>query len=876
MTSTEIRQQFFEFFSARSHRIVSSAPIVVKNDPTLMFTNAGMNQFKDIFIGNSTPPAPRVANTQKCLRVSGKHNDLEEVGRDTYHHTMFEMLGNWSFGDYFKREAIEWAWELLTGVYGIDPERLYATIFKGDPKEGLERDMEAEAIWKSILPADRVLAFGRKDNFWEMGATGPCGPCSEIHIDLRSEAERKKTPGASLVNTGHPQVIELWNLVFIQFNRLADESLENLPARHVDTGMGFERLTMALQGKQSTYDTDLFTPLIRKVESLTKKKYGNGGHTDVAIRVVTDHVRAVSFALADGQLPSNTGAGYVIRRILRRAVRYGFSYLGMERPFIHELVPVLARQFEQVFPELAKQLDFVSRVIREEEQNFLRTLDRGLRILDELSDKLKSGENIPGKAAFELYDTYGFPLDLTRLIAEEKGLGVDEEGFQREMEKQKGRSRQATSLTAGDWVELVPGSKGSRFVGYEHTETETRLLRYRKIKQGKQEIFQAELEETPFYAESGGQIGDTGVLVTGGREWRVVDTQKENEQILHYLPEFPENPESVVLARVDREKRRLTANNHSATHLLQAALKKVLGSHVEQKGSWVGPDYLRFDFSHFSKMSPEEIEAVEDLVNEKIRANIPRGEDRDVPFNEALKRGATALFGEKYGERVRVITFDPGFSVELCGGTHVERTGDIGLFKITAESAIAAGIRRIEAITGPAAYQWFRERARLVDLIAGRVKNKADVLKGVDNLIAENKRLHNLVADMTARQASQLAEQLKQQAKELNGIRLVAATVDLPDANALKSLVFSLRQQASTVVLLGMNQNGKALLNLGISDNLVKERNWHAGNLLRELAKAIRGGGGGQPHFASAGGSRPEGIAEAISQLTQWINEQEK
>ncbi len=863
MTAREIRQHFFQFFAGKGHTIVPSAPIVVKNDPTLLFTNAGMNQFKDIFLGSKPAEATRVADTQKCLRVSGKHNDLEEVGKDTYHHTMFEMLGNWSFGDYFKEEAISWAWELLTDVYKLDKDRLYATIFAGDSTDNLDRDDEAAAVWGRYLPAERILPFSKKDNFWEMGDTGPCGPCSEIHVDLRTEEERQAVDGKTLVNTGHPQVVEIWNLVFIQFNRKTDGSLENLPARHVDTGMGFERLTMAMQGKRSNYDTDIFTPYLRAIETLSGVPYGKEETTDIAFRVIADHLRAITFTIADGQLPSNTGAGYVIRRILRRAVRYGYSYLNLHEPFLYRLLPVLVQQYDDLFPELGEQQSFISRVIQEEEHSFLRTLELGLKRLDQVTEKLAQGATIDGQVVFELYDTYGFPVDLTRLIAEERGFMVDEKGFEAEMQQQKDRSRQATAIEAGDWVQVQAASR-VEFVGYDTPETEARVLKYRKVKQKQQEQFQIVLDQTPFYAESGGQIGDTGVLQYNGTTIKVLDTKKENELIVHLVDTIPADLPGVVQARIDSGRRRETAANHSATHLMHAALKQVLGDHVAQKGSYVGPDRLRFDFSHFEKVTDDQIRQVEQIVNQKIWANIPKREERHVPIDEAMKRGATALFGEKYGDTVRVITFDADYSMELCGGTHVEATGQIGLFKVVSEGAVAAGVRRIEAVTGQAAYDYVNQYIDQVRDIVTITKNTKDVVKGVEHLAEENKRLQKEVEKLQGFQVNMLKQELAAKASAINGHHLVAAQVSVDSADALKNLAYGLKQQLdSAAVVLGAVISDKPMLAILFSDDLVA-KGLHAGNLIREAARHMQGGGGGQPFFATAGGKLADGLDAAI------------
>ncbi len=866
MKSQAIRQAFLDFFRSRNHEIVPSAPIVVQHDPTLLFTNAGMNPFKDIFLGNRQASHLRVADTQKCLRVSGKHNDLEEVGVDTYHHTMFEMLGNWSFGDYFKEDAVTWAWELLTEVYGIDKERIYATVFAGDAADGLEPDAETEQLWQRFLPAERVLRFGRKDNFWEMGDTGPCGPCSELHVDLRSDAERQTLSGASLVNASHPQVIEIWNLVFIQFNRMADGSLQPLPSRHVDTGMGFERLAMVLQGVQSSYDTDVFAPMLRALEQLSGFVYGQDPRRDIAMRVVVDHIRAVAFTIADGQLPGNTGAGYVIRRILRRAVRYGYSYLGLDKPFFHQLVPVLAGQLKSAFPELSQQEELICRVIQEEELSFLRTLSSGLRRLDQLSAQMKDkGETVlDGATAFELYDTFGFPLDLTRLVASEQGLSVDEAGFEREMEQQKARSRQAAESETGDWIRLQAGAQPA-FVGYDQLDCQTRLLMYRQVAQKKELQYQLVLDQTPFYAESGGQIGDRGTLWFGEQALDVRDTRKENDLIIHLVDRLPEQPEAEVRAAVDPAWRRQAEANHSATHLLHAALREVLGHHVQQKGSYVGPDRLRFDFSHFSRLEESELLRIEQIVNDRIRENIPLDEQRQVPFDQAIAWGATALFGEKYGDSVRVITFDPEFSRELCGGTHVRATGQIGAFKIMGESAVAAGIRRIEAITGPSVDAWMRERNELLRQL-GDVLKTPDLLRAVEKLQEENAQLRKAAEAHARLGLQQLRGQLLDSVQTRDGVQWIKAVVEVPDAEALKTLSYELRQDATgRAVLLGASLAGKALLSVMLSDDLVAA-GWHAGQVVREASRLIQGGGGGQPFYATAGGKLPDALPAALDE----------
>ena len=874
MTAQEIRQTFLDFFKSKDHRIVPSAPIVNKDDPTLMFTNAGMNQFKDSFLGNKPPVHPRIADTQKCLRVSGKHNDLEEVGRDSYHHTMFEMLGNWSFGDYFKKEAIAWAWELLTDVYGLDPERLYASVFAGDASEQLDTDLEAENLWKQYLPGDRILRFGKKDNFWEMGDTGPCGPCSEIHIDLRSDEERAILPGRKLVNESHPQVIEIWNLVFIQYNRKSDGSLEELPAKHVDTGMGFERLCMAIQGKKSNYDTDVFTPFIELIENTTgvtyTGRYEEEAKSDIAMRVATDHVRAVSFTIADGQLPSNTGAGYVIRRILRRAVRYNFSFLGQEQPFLHTLIPLLADRFQHVFPELKAQEEFVRQVIFEEERSFLRTLAAGLQKVEqaEVNDGV-----LDGAFVFELYDTYGFPIDLTRLIAAERGLTVDEEGFQQALEAQRNRSRADASKETGDWVVLREGS--SQFVGYDQNEVDaTSILKYRQLLVKGKPVYQLVLETTPFYAEGGGQVGDTGTLWFGGEAIRVIDTIKENDLFIHLVSKLPDAStlKQPVKAVIDTGRRRLIENNHSATHLLHAALRQVLGDHVHQKGSLVTEDYLRFDFSHFKKVEQDELDRIEQIVNAKIREDIHRGEDRGIPIEQAKAAGAMMLFGEKYGDTVRMITFDPGYSRELCGGCHVGATGKIGLFKITAESAVAAGVRRIEAKTAIGAETMVRDEEATLRNIRQLVKSQQDPTPQIEQLLEENRTLKQKIEALLGQQAVALKAELAKKAKSHDGFRIVAEVVQIEDSKVLKDLVFQLEATLQpAVVAIGSAIDDKPQLLIKISQSLVDDKGWHAGNLVRDAAKAIKGGGGGQAFFASAGGSDAGGLGAAIDTVRKAV-----
>lgn len=866
MKAKEIRNLFIEFFQSKNHQFVPSSPIVVKNDPTLMFTNAGMNQFKDFFLGNDIPKSSRVANSQKCLRVSGKHNDLEEVGVDTYHHTMFEMLGNWSFGDYFKKEAIEWAWELLTEVYQLPKERLYVSVFGGDKGDNLERDMEAFQLWKSIVPEDRILFGSKKDNFWEMGDTGPCGPCSEIHIDLRTEQEIKETNGYDLVNNDHPQVIEIWNLVFIQFNRIADGSLKELPAKHVDTGMGFERLVRAVQNKSSNYDTDVFTPFIQLIEAKSGKQYGVNEKTDIAMRVIVDHIRAIAFTIADGQLPSNNKAGYVIRRILRRAVRYGYTFLGFQKPFLHEMLPLLAESFGEIFPEIAAQQDFISKVVMEEEASFLRTLDNGLKKLDQIKEELSQSASkiIAGKVAFELYDTYGFPLDLTSLIARENGLSVDEKGFTVEMEKQKNRSRAAAEQETGDWV-MVNKDEGVEFIGYDFLESESKIIKYRQISDKKGDRFQLVLDRTPFYAESGGQVGDQGYLISDGEKIKVLDTKKENDLTVHFVDRLPTDPSGTFISKVNATKRKLTVNNHSATHLMHAALKEVLGNHVQQKGSLVNEDLLRFDFSHFAKMTDEEILKVENIVNAKIRENIPLGEQRNVPIEEAKKQGATALFGEKYGEFVRVITFDRDFSVELCGGVHVPSTGVIGLFKIVSESSIAAGVRRIEAVTAEAADSLVNGQLTLLNEIQELLKNPKNLKKSIESLILERNELKKEIESLHLLQASEVKRSLLKNIENIGGVNYLFSEVKIPNADALKKISFEIKNEIENLVaVLAADIDGKPQIAVIIDETLVKSKGLNAGNAVRELAKEIQGGGGGQPFFATAGGKDLSGLTKVL------------
>jgi alanyl-tRNA synthetase len=887
MNCNKIRQTFLDFFKSKDHHIVPSAPMVVKNDPTLMFNNSGMAPFKDLFLGNAPIKHPRIADTQKCLRVSVKLNDLEEVGVDTYHHTMFEMLGNWSFGDYFKKDAIAWAWELLTEVYKIDKDRLYVTVFEGDARENLGFDQDSYDFWKQHIPEDRILKGNKKDNFWEMGDQGPCGPCSEIHCDMRPAAERKKKDGKALVNTGHPQVIEIWNNVFMEFERKADGSLVKLPKQHVDTGMGFERLCMVLQKKTSTYDTDVFTPLIEKVENLCGHHYKpqdedhhkNQKVVNIAIRVIVDHIRAISFSIADGQLPGNTGAGYVIRRILRRAVRYGYQSLGLKEPFLYRLVPVLANHMGDAFPELVKQKLLIEKVIREEETSFYKTLEIGLRRIDNICMELVNArkKEVDGKTAFELYDTYGFPIDLTALIVHGYGLTINEKEFEACLDEQKQRSRAATQVDTDDWVYTAvqwKSDKGRevRFVGYEETDSECYITRYRKIKAKNKEQYQLVLNVTPFYAESGGQVGDSGTLKSANETVYITDTKKENGVIVHYTDKLPGGLTSSFWAHVDRKKRNLTANNHSATHLLHAALRQVLGTHVEQKGSLVNPDHLRFDFSHFAKLTEEEIHQIEHIVNEKIRENI-ESDIQLMDLEDAKKTGAMALFGEKYGDIVRVVAFDRNFSVELCGGTHVRATGQIGFFKIVSESAIAAGIRRIEAITSLKAEEYFEEQEHKLSEIKQILKNPADVVKSVTQLVEENHALQKQLQAFVKEKAQQLKKELLARRQDVGGVSVIAERIELDNAEEIKNLLFDLRNQVNNLYcVVGAEVKGKPSISVIISDNLVKDKNLDAGKIVREVAKEINGGGGGQAFYAQAGGSKPEGLEAAIQKARTFIN----
>ena len=865
-TSDTIRSQFLDFFISKKHHIVTSAPIVVKNDPTLLFNNAGMNQFKDYFLGNKKSPYPRIADTQKCLRVSGKHNDLEEVGVDTYHHTMFEMLGNWSFGDYFKKEAIEWSWELLTNIYKLDKSRLYVTVFEGDEKENLPKDEEALTEWKKWIPEERILLGNKKDNFWEMGDTGPCGPCTEIHFDCRTDEKRKITDGKILVNEGHPEVIEIWNNVFIQYNRLKNGTLTSLPEKHVDTGMGFERLTRVIQEKKSNYDTDIFLPTIHETEKITGKKYDGGDSREaIAFRVIADHIRAISFTISDGQLPSNTGAGYVIRRILRRAVRYYYSYLSFQNALLYKLVPVIAKQFETIFPELFQQQDFVMRVVKEEEEAFLRTLEKGLGKIESLMHSLKekSINTIPGFECFELFDTYGFPIDLTRLIAAENNLEIDEPGFEKNMQAQKNRSRAATTIDAGDW-EMLENADTS-FVGYENLSSETRVVKYRKIEAKGKSSYQLVLEQTPFYAESGGQVGDTGILKFDGEAIKVTDTKKENNLIIHFVTQLPKNIESTVTANVDVVKRKQTAIHHSATHLLHAALRKVLGKHIAQQGSLVTSEKLRFDFSHFEKISSENLLKIEQIVNARVRENISVS-TLILPKDEALKLGAMALFGEKYGEMVRVVEMDPAFSIELCGGTHVKATGEIGFFKIVHESGIAAGVRRIEAVCGVAAENIIHEESNELESVKDILKNPASLKNAVQHLLSENSQQLKLIESLQAKELNQIKIDLLNKFVAINSIQFLGEIVAAQTTDSLRKLAFALSAERSdAVILLVSEMSGKAGVALYVDENLIPGKMQAANEIIKQkISPFIKGGGGGQKNFATAGGQDTSKFAEVI------------
>lgn len=874
MKSKEIRDTFLNFFKSKSHKIVKSAPIVVKNDPTLMFTNAGMNQFKDFFLGNVAPDNPRIADTQKCLRVSGKHNDLEEVGVDTYHHTMFEMLGNWSFGDYFKEEAIAWAWELLTEVYQIPKDRLYVTVFEGDEADNVPEDKDAYNIWKQYIAEERIIKASKKDNFWEMGDTGPCGPCSEIHVDIRSDEERALKDGKSLVNADHPQVVEIWNLVFIQFNRKADSSLELLPDSHVDTGMGFERLCMVLQGKQSNYETDVFTPIIAKISEITDVPYGRSEPSDIALRVIADHIRAITFTIVDGQMPSNTGAGYVIRRILRRGVRYAFSFLDWKKPILHRLVAVLVEQFGELFPELKEQQGYVEKIILQEEKAFLRTLETGLQRFAKIEEELEQSltTTIKGEDAFRLLDTFGFPIDLTRLLATEKNLTVDEEGFEAEMKVQKDRARQATKVETGDWTELMEGIE-NEFVGYDTLETISQVVKYRQVKEKKKSYFQIILDQTPFYAESGGQVGDTGYLQFGDEKISVFDTKKENNLIVHYVKKLPEDITMPVQAVVSASKRQKTANNHTAVHLIHAALHEVLGDHALQRGQLVNDEYLRFDFAHYEKVSKEDLQQIERIVNQKIRENIALEELRDMPIQEAMDMGATALFGEKYGDEVRVIVFDRDFSVELCGGTHVAATGEIGFCKIIEETSVAAGVRRLVGITGEKAFETISQQLEAFDSINALFRKPKDLAGTVQALSDEKDQLKKEVERLQQIQANVIKEELKSKIEVIDGVNFIGQEISVDTSDMIKHIAFNLRKEVDNLFLvLGANLDGKANLTVAFDDASTEENpNKHAGKLIRQLAKNIKGGGGGQAFYASAGGKDAGGIGKAIEEAKGMI-----
>lgn len=870
MTSQEIRSKFLSFFEGKKHLVVPSAPMVLKNDPTLMFVNSGMAPFKEYFLGNSEPKRNRIADSQKCLRVSGKHNDLEEVGYDTYHHTLFEMLGNWSFGDYFKKEAIAWAWELLTEVYGIDKDILYVTVFEGsDDSDNLKMDQEAYDIWKQYISEDRILMGNKKDNFWEMGDQGPCGPCSEIHVDIRSAEEKAKVDGKSLVNMDHPQVVEIWNLVFMQYNRKANGSLEVLPNKHIDTGMGFERLCMVLQDVQSNYDTDVFTPIIREIETITNKDYSKDEKIDVAIRVISDHVRAVAFSIADGQLPSNTGAGYVIRRILRRAVRYGFTFLDKKEPFIYRLVDVLSKKMGTAFPEIKAQKQLIENVIKEEEASFLRTLEQGLILLNGIVEETK-GDTVSGEKAFELYDTYGFPIDLTALILSEKNLKLDEKGFEEQLQIQKNRSRKASETSTEDWTILVDDAE-QEFIGYDALEANVKITRYRKVTSKKEgDMYQLVFNLTPFYAEGGGQVGDKGYLQDNhGDTVYIIDTKKENNVIIHFAKNLPDDLNDTFKAVVDQKQRFRTECNHTATHLLHQALREVLGTHVEQKGSAVHSKYLRFDFSHFSKLTVEELRDVENFVNARIDGKLALQEQRNVPMDQAISDGAMALFGEKYGDTVRTIRF--GQSIELCGGTHVKNTGDIWHFKIVSEGAVAAGIRRIEAITYDAVKDFYFENNRAYFEMKDLLNNAQEPVKALQNLQDENASLKKQIEQLLKDKAKNLKGDLKNEITELNGVNFIAKKVDL-DASGIKDLCFELGGEVDNLfALFGADNNGKALLSCYISKNLVVHRDLNAGQIVRELGKHIQGGGGGQPFFATAGGKNPAGIEEALEAAKNYL-----
>ncbi|MDD4758184.1 MAG: alanine--tRNA ligase [Lascolabacillus sp.] len=868
MTSKEIRQSYKDFFQSKEHRIVPSAPMVIKDDPTLMFTNAGMNQFKDVILGNAPIKYPRVADSQKCLRVSGKHNDLEEVGHDTYHHTMFEMLGNWSFGDYFKKEAIEWAWEYLTEVLKLDKDRLYATVFEGAPEENLERDDEAASYWEKYLPKERIINGNKKDNFWEMGDTGPCGPCSEIHIDIRPESERAKVDGLTLVNNDHPQVVEIWNLVFMQYNRKADGSLEQLPAKVIDTGMGFERLCMAVQGTLSNYDTDLFQPIIGKIGEISDKKYGEDEKVDIAMRVIADHVRTIAFSITDGQLPSNAKAGYVIRRILRRAVRYGYTFLNMHESFMYRLIPTLIEVMGDAYPELEAQQGLIEKVMKEEEESFLRTLETGIKLLERNLPE-KEGGVLSGEVAFKLYDTFGFPLDLTELILREHGMSADVAGFNAEMQKQKDRARNAAAVETGDWTKVHDGEP--EFVGYDEIESTAHILRYRAVKQKKSEFYQIVLSRSPFYAEMGGQVGDSGWLISEtGEKIEVFDTKRENNLAVHLTKKLPQNLEGVFTAKIDTDKRTATECNHSATHLMHEALREVLGNHVEQKGSYVSPEVLRFDFSHFQKMTPEEIRAVEVKVTEKIRSNFPIEEHRHVPIEEAKAQGAMALFGEKYGDDVRTVRF--GTSIELCGGTHISSTGRIGTFRIVSEGAISAGVRRIEAVTAKVCEEYLYAKEDILTSIKKLLSNVPDVMQGINRLIADNEEMKKELQEFIKEKTEQVKLKVIEHKTVINGVDVFKAILPVGSPDVIKDIAFQIKGQfPENMMFVGATAaNGKPNLTVMLTDDLVA-KGMHAGNIVREAAKLIQGGGGGQPHFATAGGKNAERLNEAVESIIKLL-----
>ena len=871
MTSKEIRQSFKDFFQSKEHHIVPSAPMVIKGDPTLMFTNAGMNQFKDVILGNAPVKYPRVADSQKCLRVSGKHNDLEEVGHDTYHHTMFEMLGNWSFGNYFKKEAIAWAWEYLTEVLKLDKERLYVTVFEGAADEKLERDDEAASYWEVYLPKGRIINGNKKDNFWEMGDTGPCGPCSEIHVDIRPDSERAAVDGLTLVNQSHPQVIEIWNLVFMQYNRKADGSLEPLPEKVIDTGMGFERLCMAVQGKLSNYDTDLFQPIIQKIGEISNARYGNVAKKDIAMRVIADHLRTIAFSITDGQLPSNAKAGYVIRRILRRAVRYGYTFLGMHEAFMHRLIPTLIEVMGDAYPELISQQSLIGKVMKEEEESFLRTLETGIKLLEK-NMPTKEGGVLSGEVAFQLYDTFGFPLDLTELILREHGMSVDVASFSAEMLQQKERARNAAAVETGDWTKVYDGEP--EFTGYDETESVARILRFREVKQKNKKFYQIVLSRSPFYAEMGGQVGDTGWLITEeGHQIEVFDTKRENNLAVHLINKLPENPEGRFTAKIDTEKRTATECNHSATHLMHEALREVLGTHVEQKGSYVSSEVLRFDFSHFQKMTPEEIRAVERAVNAKIRNNFSIEEHRHVPVEEAKAQGAMALFGEKYGDDVRTVRF--GSSIELCGGTHISSTGRIGTFRIVSESAISAGVRRIEALTAKVCEEYLYAKEDALLEIRNLLNNVPDIMQGVHRLIADNDEMKKELQSYVKEKTVQLKQRIIEQKEQVNGIYLFRVMLPIGTPDMVKDIAFQLKGEfpEKMFFVAGAAANDKPSLTVMLSDDLVAA-GLHAGNMVREAAKLIQGGGGGQPHFATAGGKNANGLPAAVEAIVQKLKEQ--